>query len=54
MTEQFAETARALLNEVGRAHPICCTCCMRCRSCGHPCQQVRLSTALRQALKHAQ
>lgn len=51
MTKQLVADARALLDEVSRAHPICCTCCMRCQSCGHPCQQVRLTTALRQALK---
>lgn len=46
--------ARELLDEVRRTHRPCCTCCLICQSCGHPCQQVRLADALRRAIEHAQ
>lgn len=47
------DAARALLREVRQSHPMCCTLCMRCRNCDHPCQQVRLAEALCQAFKVA-
>jgi hypothetical protein len=51
--DEHVDAARELLAEVRLAHRPCCTCCLICRSCGHPCQQVRLAEALRQAIKHA-